>query len=102
MALDFYNSKDRKEHMFALESKQLCALVEIISEFEKWTGIFFNEYGDFTLDRGSQQTLLKIIGNYIQKSDLNINKEKTVEILSFYSLLRYFYNRDIVLYAFGD
>lgn len=102
MALDFYNSKNREEHMFALDSKQLYFLEEIISEFEKWTGVLVDEYSDFTLDRGNQQTFLKIINNYIQKSDLNLNKDKTVEILSFYSLLRYFYNRDIVLYAFGD
>lgn len=102
MALDFYTSRDRQEHLFSIENKQFIALEDILSEFEHWTGVLLDEFSDFTLDKGNQQTLLKIIDQYIQQTDLNRNKYKTIEILSFYSLIRYFYNRNIVLFAFGD
>jgi hypothetical protein len=50
----------------------------------------------------SQQLLIKIIDGYISKSDLNKNKDRTLAIIEFRTLLNYFHQKDIDFLLKGD
>ena len=46
--------------------------------------------------------MLKIIDDYIQKADLNQDKQKTMLIIEFRSMIKYFSDRKIDLRVLGD
>ncbi len=102
MALDFY-IHNTKEYLFSLESTKFSDLAqEIFLHFKYRTGISIDEYGDTKLSVENQQTLIKIIDEYAEKTDLNINKSKTKNILEFRGLLLYFIKKGYNLELFGD
>ncbi len=102
MGLDFFKL-GTKEHLFCLESSQYSYLEpEIFTKFQHWTGIYIDEYGDTRLSVANQKALIKIIDEYIERTDLNKNKAKTKSILEFRGLLSYFISRDYSLELFGD
>lgn len=80
MALDFHRT-DNREYLFGLEDKQYKNLNEIFSEFKNWTGISIDPYSDLKLSIENQSTLVKIIDIYIDKTNLNIDKLKIVDII---------------------
>ncbi len=102
MTLDFY-LLGTEEHLFALESNQFCDLEEeIFIPFEYRTGIHIDEYGNSRLSVDHQKLLVKIIDEYIEKTDLNKNKLKTKNILAFRGLLLFFIEKNYSLKLLGD
>ncbi|PSR54870.1 hypothetical protein AHMF7605_15855 [Adhaeribacter arboris] len=75
MALDFYQLNN-KEYFFALEDKELQDLGEILQEFRYRTGFVIDQYSDYKLTIENQAAIIKIIDDYIDKTDLNKNKSK--------------------------
>ena len=53
MALDFHRL-DNQEYLFGLDSKKLFSLCEIFTEYERWTGVHIDEYGDTKLSVKNQ------------------------------------------------
>ncbi|MFV0481997.1 MAG: hypothetical protein ACK5LP_08430 [Campylobacteraceae bacterium] len=102
MPLDFYSNQNKEEYFFSLTHKQLEIFEDIFVEFNKRTGLFLDECRDAILYTGNLQVLLKIIENYVQKTDLNKDKNKTMEILSFYGLIRVYCNKNIELQVLGE
>ncbi len=78
------------------------ALDEIFEEFTHWTGQIIDPYDDLLMDRNAQTVLLKIIDHYVQKSDLNKDKVKSIEILSFRGLLKHYMDKNILFQIYGD
>lgn len=101
MALDFHQI-DNNEYLFGLEDNQFGQLAEISEEFQIRTGFVIDHYGDFKMSLENQQTLIKIVDNYMAKNDLNKNKAKTLAIIEFRTLLNYFFQKKIVFQLKGD
>ncbi len=102
MALDFYILAT-KEYLFGLESNKFFDLEkEIFIPFRHRTGIYINEYGNSRLSVDHQKLLVKIIDEYIKKTDLNKDKSKTKNILEFRGLLFFFIQKNYNLELFGD
>ena len=101
MALDFYKS-GTQEILFSLDDAQYDNLTEIIEAFRQRTGIFIDQYANMQLTVENQKTLITIIDQYIDKTDLNRDKKKTVIILQFRGLLLYFSNRNFDFKLVGD
>lgn len=102
MALDFYKL-GTKERLFELNSCKYADLEkEIFIAFKHWTGLYIGEYKNSRLSVDNQKTLLKIIDEYVEKTDLNKNKEKTKTILEFRGLLSYFIEKGYELVLLGD
>ena len=101
MALDFHRL-DNHEHLFGLDGKKLVNLNEIFTEYEYWTGVFIDEYGDTRLNVRNQKTLIKVIDKYIEKTDLNLDKQKTVDILEFRALMNYCSDKNVDIQISGD
>ena len=101
MAIDFHRLDNRK-YLFGLDDKKYKNLVEIFTEYKNWTGIYIDEYGDTKLTIENQKIVLKIIDTYIDKTNLNIDKQKTVDILEFSTLLKYFSDQNVDIEILGD
>ena len=101
MALDFYR-KDNKEHLFVLDDNQFEYLIEIFNEFKYQTGLLIDQYGDLKLTIENQKLIIKIIDNYIDKSDLNKNKAKTKTIIEFRTFLKNISKKEVELNLKGD
>jgi len=100
MALDFHRLDN--EYLFGLEDNQFDALAEIFEEFKYRTGFVIDQYGDFKMSLENQQTLIKIVDDYIDKNDLNKNKAKTLAIIELRTLINYFSQKKIALQLKGD
>ncbi|MDP8171228.1 hypothetical protein QJU96_08010 [Pasteurella skyensis] len=102
MALDFH-IYGTEEYLYGLESNKFYDLEEdIFIPFKYRTGIYIDEYGDSQLSVDNQKLLIKIIDEYIEKTDLNKNKSKTKNILEFRGLLLYFIGKNYDLVLLGD
>ncbi|AZA75140.1 hypothetical protein [Chryseobacterium indoltheticum] len=101
MALDFHRP-DNKEYLFGLDDKKYKNLHEIFTEYKNWTGIYVDPYGDVKLTIENQKMIVKIIDNYIEKTNLNTDKQKTIDILEFRTLLKYFSHQNLEIEIIGD
>lgn len=101
MALDFHRL-DNREYLFSLNDKKYINLEEIFTDYKNWTGIEIDSFSNIKLFIENQKILLKIIDTYIEKSNLNVDKQKTIDILEFKALLNYFLNKNIDLEILGD
>ncbi|QKX04051.1 hypothetical protein HN014_03730 [Aquimarina sp. TRL1] len=101
MALDFHKA-DNNEHLFGLEDHQYANLEAIFTAFKNWSGVVIDPYGDTSLTIENQKTIVRIIDTYIHKEDLNVDKQKTIDIIEFSAMMKYFSNKGIVLKIVGD
>ena len=101
MALDFHRL-DNNEYVFGLNDQKYKHLEIVFNDFKQQTGIYIDPYGDTILTVQYQKMLEKIIDNYIIKEDLNNNKQKTIDIIAFKTLLDYLSNKNIDLKIMGD
>ncbi|WP_108870049.1 hypothetical protein [Aquimarina aquimarini] len=101
MALDFHRL-DNNEYLFGLDDHIYTHLEVIFTEYKHQTGIFVDPYGDTELTVDKQKIILKIIDTYINTTDLNVNKEKTIEIMWFRALISYFSDKEIIIKILGD
>ena len=101
MAVDFYR-QDTSEYLFNLDDKQFAALSEIFEEFKYRTGFMIDQYSDFKLTWENQESMVKIIDGYIDKNDLNKNKKKTISVLEFRALMKFFSEKRITINLKGD
>ena len=101
MALDFHRL-DNREYLFGLDDKKLKNLAEIFTEYKNWTGIYIDEYKDTKLTIENQKSLVRIIDIYIDKTNLNTDKQKIVDILEFRTLLNYFSGKNLDIKILGD
>jgi hypothetical protein len=101
MALDIHRS-DTNEHIFGINDDQYNCLDDIFEQFQKTTGIYIDKYSDTYLSIGNINLLVKLIDEYVQRTDLNINKNKTIKILEFKGLLNYLLAKDLSLKLIGD
>ncbi len=101
MALDFIR-KDNQEHVFALDDKKYNNLDNILVEYQHWTGHHIEQYSDSVLTAANQKTIIKIIDNYIEKTNLNLDKQKTIDIIEFRTFMKIFSDRDLDIEILGD
>lgn len=101
MALDIHRL-DNNEYIFGLTDELYDNLYTIFERFKNFTGIYIDQYGDTNLDIGNIKLLIKLIDDYIDKTDLNINKKKTSIILEFKGLLNMFLANNTSIKFFGD
>lgn len=101
MALDFHRL-DNRAYLFGLDDKKYNNLDEIFTAYKNWTGIYIDQYGDSKLTIENQKMLVKIIDTYLDKTNLNTDKQKTIDILEFRALLRYFSEHKIDIEILGD
>ena len=101
MALDFHKA-DNQEYLFGLDDTKYNNLDKIFTEYKNWTGIYIDQYSDAKLPIENQKLLLKIIDAYVNKANLNIDKQKTVDILEFRGLLVYFIEKNFDIEILGD
>ncbi|TPN86813.1 hypothetical protein [Aquimarina algicola] len=101
MALDFHKLNNR-EYLFGLDDSRFKNLNEIFIEYKNWTGTIIDLYNDTKLTIEGQKTLIKIIDIYIEKSNLNSDKQKTTDILEFRALINYFSNKKYDIEILGD
>lgn len=101
MALDFHRL-DNHEYLFQLDDKKYSNLNEIFTEYKHWTGVYIDPYGDTKLIVENQKTLIRIIDNYIEKVNLNSDKQKTVDILEFRALMTFLSDRNCDIKILGD
>ncbi|MFD2562870.1 hypothetical protein [Aquimarina rubra] len=101
MALDFHRLSNN-EYLFGIDDHKNNHLEEIYTEFKNWTGIYVDRYGDTNLTVDHQKLMIKIIDSYIHKTDLNVNKQKTIDIIEFRALMDYFSDKGIDLKMVGD
>ena len=62
---------------------------------KNFTGIEIDPFSNIKLFIENQKILLQIIDTYIDKSNLNVDRQKTIDILEFRTLLNYFLNKNI-------
>ena len=101
MAFDFYR-QDNNEYLFGLEDNQFENLNEIFNEFKYRTGYVVDQYKDFKMTLENQEAIIKIIDNYINKTDLNKDKAKTLTIIELRTALEYCSDKKIELKLKGD
>jgi hypothetical protein len=101
MALDFHRL-DNDEYLFAIGDEQFSFLSPIFDRFQQWTGQEIDPYKNTQLTTENCQTLLQIVDDYVQQTDLNKDKKRTTAILGFRGLLEYFTGRNIDLALRGD
>lgn len=101
MALDFHNQAD-KTLIFSLSEKEFGFLAEIFNQYFYRTGIEFDYYKDYQLSIANQKILCKIIEDYVQKTDLNRDKIKTIAIIEFNALLKFCINQNWDLEVLAD
>jgi hypothetical protein len=101
MALDIHRL-DNNEYLFGLDSSKYEHLFDIFESYLNWTGIYIDEYGDTKLAVENQKTLIKIIDKYVENTNINLDKKKTITILEFRGMLNYFINSNISIELLGD
>jgi len=101
MALDFHRLNNR-EYLFGLDDKKYKNLDEIFTEYKNWTSIYIDPYSDTKLTIENQKMLVKIIDTYIEKTNLNTDKQKTVDILEFRAFMKYFSDQNFDIEVLGD
>jgi hypothetical protein len=101
MALDFYKPGNN-DLLFRLNEEQLDQLSDIFIQFKQWTGLIIDPYGTMNLTTENQVTLISVIDKYINSTDLNKDKQKTVAIIEFRGLLNYFSKNKTDLRLIGD
>ena len=101
MALDFHNA-DTNEYLFGLNDSQYANLDVIFVTFKNKSGVFIDPYRDTKLSVVNQKAIIQIIEVYINKNDLNANKQQTIDILEFCTLMKYFSSKEMDLKTQGD
>jgi hypothetical protein len=101
MAIDFHRL-DNREYLFGLDDKKCKNLDEVFNEYKNWTGFFIDVYGDTKLTVENQKTLIKIIDTYVDKTNLDLDKQKTVDILEFRALMKYLSEQNLDVEILGD
>jgi hypothetical protein len=101
MALDFH-TLDTEEYLFGLDDEQYNCLSQVLETFYQWTGLGIDRYKNMQLTTENCRTLLQIIDNYVEQTDLNKDKRKTIGILGFRGLLEYFIGKKISFRLRGD
>lgn len=101
MALDFHRL-DNHEFLFKLDDKKYSNLNDVFTEYKQWTGVYIDQYGDTKLTVDHQKILVKIIDSYIEKNNLNSNKQKVVDILEFRALMTFFSDKNCDIKILGD
>lgn len=101
MALDFHRL-DNSDYLFGLDSSKYTLLEELFETFSHWTGLAISPYADQRLSTDHQKVLIRIIDDYVAKTDLNRNKLKTTVTLEFRGLLTYISNNNWDLELLGD
>ena len=101
MALDIHRL-DNDDYIFGLNDEWYNCLDVIFKRYESSTGIYIDPYKDTVLDIGNMKFLIKLINEYIQKTDLNENKKQTSIILEFKGMLSLFIEKGIALKLYGD
>jgi hypothetical protein len=93
---------DNNEYLFGLDSTKYEHLYEIFKSYQNWTGIFIDENGGTKLEVEYQKTLIRIIDKYIENTNINLDKQKTITILEFRGMLTYSSNCNINIEFLGD
>ncbi len=101
MALDFHKAATN-EYLFGLNDKKLASLEVIFTLFKNWSGTYIDPYKDTKLTVENQKMIIKIIDTYINKTDLNVNKQQTIDVLEFRALMSFFSNKEVALKILGD
>lgn len=101
MALDFHRL-DNNEFLFGLDDAKYANMEAIFLEYRKNSGIYIDPYRDTKLTVENQKVMIKIIAAYIDKTDLNLNKQKTIDVLWFKALICYFSDKGIDIKIVGD
>ena len=101
MALDFHRL-DNSEYLFGLDDSKYSQLADIFKTYMHWTGISIDPYSDTQITTENQRALIKIIDEYINKTDLNQNKQKTVAILELRGLMIFFLDSNCDIKLIGD
>lgn len=101
MALDFHRL-DNDTFLFGLDDKKFQNIEEIFSLYENWTGIFIDQYVDTKLTIENQKIIVKIIDTYIDKTNLNSDKQKTIDIIEFRTFIKYYSDSNIEIKVKGD
>ena len=86
MAIDFYalESKDYTELLFQVEEAELLKIEEVLSEFEKITGIHIDPYGKTRLHYDFIILLIEMLEKFEQRNSSNKHKrEATLEAKRF-------------------
>lgn len=101
MALDFHRL-DNSDYLFGLDTAKYNLLEELFETFRHWTGLAIAPYTDNRLSVDHQKVLIRIIDDYVDKTDLNSDKLKTTAILEFRGLLTYISNNNWDIELLGD
>ncbi|NQX39374.1 hypothetical protein SAMN05421820_102252 [Pedobacter steynii] len=101
MALDFHRL-DNNDYLFGLDTAQYNLLEELFETFRHWTGLVITPYTDHRLSVDHQKVLIRIIDEYVDKTDLNRDKLKTIVVLEFRGLLTYLSNNNWDIELLGD
>jgi hypothetical protein len=101
MALDIHRI-DTNEYIFSLNDERYNCLSVIFEQFGYRNGREIDPYGDTIIDNGNIKLLIQLIDEYIQKTDLNKNKNQTSIILEFKGILNIFLEKNIALKFVGD
>ena len=75
---------------------------DIFQIYKQQTGIYIDPYGDAILSVEYQKIIIHIINRWLIQENLNLNKEKTKNVLMFCGLLTYFSENQIDLELRGD
>ncbi|GAA4327055.1 hypothetical protein [Flaviaesturariibacter amylovorans] len=101
MALDLYDATG-KELLYSIDDAGLTALEPIFLTYQHWTGIPIDPYADGRLSQENAATLIRIIDQWALTERLEIDRPRTIEILSFRGILNYFILRKTDLLLRGD
>lgn len=101
MALDFHRL-DNSDYLFGLDTAKYNMLEALFETFKHWTGLTIDPYADNRLSVDHQKVLIRIIDDYVAKTDLNRDKLKTTTILEFRGLLVYLSNNKWDIELLGD
>ncbi len=93
---------DTKEFLFEIADEWQKHLDPVFKQFRYRTGIEIDPYGNTPLTVENGLTLIRVIDDYVQKTDLNQNKPAITRILSLRGLLEYFTRRSIDFLLIGD
>ena len=85
-----------------LDDEYYNFLKTIFEQFKYSTGIFIDQYSDTKLSINNFKFLIKLIDQYIEKTDLDKNKRKTILILEFRGLLNLLVKYNIPVKLIGD
>jgi len=101
MALDFHRL-DNDTFLFGLDENKFLNIQEIFNVYENWTGILIDQYSDLKLSIENQKIIIKIIDTYINNTNLNLNKLKTIDIIEFRAFIKYYSDKNIDIKVLGD